>query len=208
MNEIVSDAFSTAIISNKMHVAFYLYREYQSSVFGNKDISIGSIIESFKNDLLYRSKIIHLEEKLFILDKFLSYIEYKQGFELIEKLRDLIVEKAEGNFLVYCSNPLKIITILLYLLRKLKFTYPMLLFKVDELSTILNDYAVCIIDNSTHVDEVEDMVLDHMYNGTQIIDMLAYIDNVPILQNSVIDTIVSGLYYGPYERQWFLKHSL
>ena len=58
---------------------------------------------------------------------------------------------------------------------------------------------MCIIDNSTHVDEVEDMVLDHLYNETQIIDMLAYTNNVPILQNSVIDTIVSSLYYGPYE---------
>lgn len=37
-DEIVSDSFSTAIMQNKMHIAFYLFRQYQAAVLGNNEL--------------------------------------------------------------------------------------------------------------------------------------------------------------------------
>jgi hypothetical protein len=52
------------------------------------------------------------------------------------------------------------------------------------------------------------MVLDKMYNGIEILDMLAYLNSIPLLQNPMIDVIISNMYYGPYQREFFLINSL
>lgn len=138
----------------------------------------------------------------------MPYIEYKQAHDLVESIKTLIMEQAELNFIVYLSNPIKIITVFLFLLTRLNKMYPLLKFKIEELSVILNKIAIEIMVNSKNIADVKDMILDYMYNGTQIVDMLAFIDNIPILQSQIMDSVVSNMYYGPYERQFFLKNSI
>jgi predicted ATP-grasp superfamily ATP-dependent carboligase len=91
LEEIVSDAFSICIINNKMHIAFYLYRQYREAVLGNKQLCIEALIAAFKNDYQTKSKILHLEERLFILEKFLSYIDYKGALEVLECFNELFM---------------------------------------------------------------------------------------------------------------------
>jgi hypothetical protein len=119
VSEIVSDAFSSCIIMNKMHIAFYLYREYKHAVLGNVQLSIDSLIYAFKHDFVNSSKILHLEERLFILEKFLPFIDYKKAFELLECIKNLMFEKAENNFLVFALNPLKIVVIIMGVIKQL-----------------------------------------------------------------------------------------
>ena len=57
------------------------------------------------------------------------------------------------------------------------------------------------------MNEVEDMLVDKNYSGTQVIDMIAFLDIIEILQNPMLDSIISNMYYGPYERELFLKKS-
>ena len=110
--------------------------------------------------------------------------------------------------MVYSVNPLKVIVVLLTVINRLSAIYPLLKFKASVLENALNQLGNLIIKGSTSIQEVEDMVLDKLYNNIEVLDMLAYLDNIPILQNPVIDVIVSRLYYGPYQREFFLKNCL
>lgn len=208
VQEIVSDSFSNAIIMNKMHIAFYLYREYRNAVLGNIQISIDSIIYAFKIDYQSHNKIKNVEERLFILEKFLPFIDYKKSFELIETFKSLLFEEANYNFLTYCLNPLKIIVMLMSLIKQLKVMYPLLKFQIDHLQEGLENVGSLLIRNSKSVEDVQDLLLDKLYNGIEIIDMVAYLNCIPILQNPVVDVIVSNMYYGPYQRGSFLRESM
>lgn len=208
LEEIVSDAFSTCIVSNKMHIAFYLYREYKQAVLGNVHLCIDALIYAFKEDYTNKSKITHLEERLFILDKFLPFIDYKRAFELLDCFEKLILEEASSNFIVYTVNPLKIMVILMAVSRDLSDKYPLLKFKADQVTNMLNIAGNLVIRFSLSVQDVQDMVLDRLYNNIEIIDMLAYLNNIPILQNPVLDVIVTNIYYGPYQREFFMSNSI
>ena len=199
--------FPNAIMLNKMHIAFYLFRQYQAAVLGNKELWIDSILWKFKNDYLYNTKIINFEERMFILAKFISSMDNKRAFEFISWMKDLILEVPESNFLVFVSNPIKIITMILDVLNRLKLMYPLLQFKIDYVEKVLSIAANSLIKWWTNINEVEDMFLDKLYNDIEVLDMIAYLNNTSILQNSVIDAIISNLYYGPYEREFFLSSS-
>ena len=58
------------------------------------------------------------------------------------------------------------------------------------------------------MNEVEDMLVDVNYSGIQVIDMIAFLDIIEILQNPILDSIISNMYYGPYQREVFLKKSI
>lgn len=49
------------------------------------------------------------------------------------------------------------------------------------------------------------MLIDKTYNGSEVIDLIDILNIIEILQNPMIDSIVSNMYYGPYERESFLK---
>ncbi|CAI2382176.1 unnamed protein product [Moneuplotes crassus] len=207
VQEIVSDCFANAIVMNKMHIAFYLYREYKKAVLGNVQMSIDSILYAFKVDYQVKNKIINVEERLFVLEKFIPYIDYQKSFELIETYRNLICETPELNFMTYCKNPLKIIVTMISQIRQLKIAYPLLKYQVDHLNDILENIGSIVIRNSKSVDDVQDLLLDKLYNDIEIIDMIAHLNCIPILQNPIVDVIISNMYYGPYQRGSFLKDS-
>ena len=72
---------------------------------------------------------------------------------------------------------------------------------------MLCDIANAIIDASSNLTEVEDLLRDKTYGGTEVINMIVFLDIIEILQNPMIDSIVSNMYFGPYEREFFLKKS-
>lgn len=57
------------------------------------------------------------------------------------------------------------------------------------------------------MNEIEDMLRDKDYSGTEIIDLIELLDIIEILQNPMVDSIVSNMYFGPYEREVILKKS-
>lgn len=165
-----------------MHIAFYLYSEYKEAVLGNVQLSIDSLLFAFKYDYQNSSKIMHLEERLFILEKLLPFIDYKKAFELLECIKKLLFEEPETNFIVFCLNPLKIVTMLMSVISQLRQKYALLTFQIDHLQKALDKTGYYIIKNSKSVQDVEDMVTDKLYNGVEILDMLAYLDSIPLLQ--------------------------
>ena len=206
-DEIISDAFSYAITINKLHIAFYLFKTYEDDVYGNKMLCIKSILNSFKNDDTQINQVMYLEERLFILEKFMNFIEYKMALEFLNVIHQEISDDPKINFLVYCSNPLKIIVMLLNIVIHLSSKHQNLKFKAQKVRSTLCDISNGIIDTSTSMNEVKDMLLDKTYNGTEVIDLIEMLDIIEILQNPMMDSIVSNMYYGPYERESFLKKS-
>jgi len=55
--------------------------------------------------------------------------------------------------------------------------------------------------------EIQDMLLDKTYSGIEIINLIESLDIIEILANPMIDSIVSNMYVGPYERELFLRKS-
>lgn len=82
-----------------------------------------------------------------------------------------------------------------------------LTFKVQKLRSSLCDVANKVIDTSSNMNEIEDMLLDKTYAGIEVINMIAFLDIIEILQNPMIDSIISNMYYGPFERETFIKQS-
>jgi len=111
------------------------------------------------------------------------------------------------NFLVYCPNPLKIIMMLLNIVIHLSTKHQNLRFKAQKVRSTLCDLANAIINSCSNVKEIEDMLLDKTYTGTEIIDMIEILNIIEILQNARVDNIVSNMYLGPYERESILKKS-
>ena len=207
VDEIISDAFSYAITLNKLHISFYLFKKYEDDVYGNKFIWIKSLVDSFRSDDTSVHQLMYLEERLFILEKFMKHIEYKMGFEFLTVLHGQIMDEPKDNFLVFWANPLKIILILLNISIHISTKHQNLKFKAQRFRSTLWDIANSIIDSSSNMNEVEDMLTDVNYSGTQVIDMIAFLDIIEILQNPMLDSIISNMYYGPYQREVFLKKS-
>ena len=92
LDEIVSDAFSYSISLNKLHIAFYLLNKYKDDVFGNQVSCIKSIFDSFRNDNTQINHLMYLEERLFILEKFMKFIDYKMGLEFLTIIHDQVLE--------------------------------------------------------------------------------------------------------------------
>ena len=205
IDEIISDAFSYSIIINKLHISFYLFKKYEDDVYGNKYICIKAIIDSFRLDATSVYQLMYLEERLFILEKFMSHIDYKMGFEFLTVVHHQIMDEPTENFLVYWSNPLKIILMFLNLSIHISSKHKNLIFKAKKFRSTLWDYANAIIESSLNISDVEDMLTDRNYSGIQIIDMIAYLDIIEILQNPMLDSIISNMYKGPYQREIFLR---
>ena len=206
-DEIISDAFAYSIRLNKLHIAFYLFNKYEEDVYGNKFQCIKSIFDSFRNDDDQVNHVMYLEERLFILEKFMTHIEYKMGLEFLSLIHLQITDNPKDNFLVYCANPLKIILILLNISIHISQKHQNLKFKAQKLRSSLCDIANAIIDASGNMNEVEDLLRDKTYSETEVINLIASLDIIEILQNPMIDSIISNMYFGPYEREFFLKKS-
>ena len=88
---------------------------------------------------------MNFEERMFILSKFIYSIDYKRAFELVSCMKDLILEVPESNFLVFVSNPIKIITMILDVMHRLKQMYPLLRFKIDYVEKVLSIASNSII---------------------------------------------------------------
>ena len=203
--EIISDAFSYSISINKLHISFYLFKTYEDDVYENKIECIKSILNSFKNDDTQSNQVMYLEERIFILEKFMQFMEYNLALDFLTVIHQEILDDPSINFLVYCPNPLKIIVMLLKIVINVSNKHKNLEFKAKKVRSSLCDIANGVIDTSSSTNEVKDMLIDKTYNGTEVIDLIDILNIIEILQNPMIDSIVSNMYYGPYERESFLK---
>ena len=100
-DEIISDAFSYSISKNKLNISFYLFKNYHSSIFGNKDVCIESLIQSLKDETKESNKILFANERLFIIQNMIRYIDHSQCYELFDTIHEIINEDPDSNFLVY-----------------------------------------------------------------------------------------------------------
>ena len=135
--EIISDAFSYSISINKLHISFYLFKTYEDDVYENKMECIKSILNSFKNDHTQSNQVMYLEERIFILEKFMQFIEYNLALEFLTVIHQEISDDPSINFLVYCPNPLKIIVMLLNIVINVSKKHKNLEFKAQKVRSSL-----------------------------------------------------------------------
>ena len=209
IDEIVSDAFSYSIIINKLHISFYLFKKYEDDVYGNKYICIKAIIDSFRLDSTSVYQLMFLEERLFIFRKNLwAILSTRWDLNFLTVLHNQIMDEPKENFLVYWSNPLRIVLMLLNISLHICAKHQNLIFKAKRFRSTLWDIANAVIESSSNISEVEDMLTDRNYSGIQVIDMIAFLDIIEILQNPMLDSIISNMYNGPYQREIFLRKSV
>ena len=185
-----------------------MLNKYDNDVYGNKLSWIQSIFDSFRNDDSQINHVMYLEERLFILEKLMGSMEYKISLEFLTVLQAQLLVEPIQNFLVYCANPLKIIIMLLNITNFISKKHQNLKFKSKLFRSTLWDTANAIIDSSSSINEVEDMLRDTTYNGIEVINMIEYLDIIEILQNPLMDNIISNMYLGPYEREYFISKSI
>ena len=116
-----------------------------------------------------------------------------------------IRERIATCFLTVSVNPLKIIIQLVDVIAKIEKLHPMLSFKTESLKKQLLDIGNCVIEETAAGDDIEILVQDTLYNGLQVIDMIAYLNLTDLLQSPIMDNIVSQYWEGPYERTSFMN---
>ena len=207
-DQIVSDAFAYSISINKLHVTFYLFKVYKRSVYGNRHLCIESIIDSLRLESVISKKINFIDERLFILTKMMKSIDHKLAFELFDTLEEVISDPAENNFLVYMINPIKTIVKIIYIIRYLITKHPILEYKGKKIREALCSIGNHIIYLNTDLKSVENTLVDKIYSGATTIDLIANIELIELLTNSLLDSVVSNLHIGSYQRNYFMDKSL
>jgi hypothetical protein len=86
-------------------------------------------------------------------------------------------------------------------------TFPMLVFKTQELKATILLIGNAIIEETAAGDDIMLMVEDKLYNQLTVVDMIAYLDITELLQSPVMDNIVSSYWEGPYEKKYFFNDS-
>jgi hypothetical protein len=207
-DDIVSDAFTYSIQINKFHLTFYLFKVYNKSVYGKRHACISSIINSLKLEAIGANKINFIDERLFILTKMMKFMDHKLAYKFLDTFEDIVKSSAEHNFLVYMTNPVKTIVKIIYVIRFLVGKHPILEFKGKNIRSDLANIANHIIYLNTDLKSVEDVLVDKMYSGTTVIDLIGNIELIELLTNSLLDSVVSNLHVGSYQREFFMERSL
>ncbi|CAI2385480.1 unnamed protein product [Moneuplotes crassus] len=205
---LVSDAFSYSISINKLHITFYLFKQYKKSVFGNSDQCIRSIIDSVHSEALTQNKASSLDERLFIITKLMKKMDHKLAYEFLDLMDEIILYPADKNLFVYMPNTLKTICKIIYIISSLVKLHPSLSFKGNKIRTTLTNIGNHILHKNTDLTEVEDILYDEMYSGTKVIDLIAIVQIQEFLNNPLLDSVISNIYLGSYQRNFFLKRSL
>ena len=113
----------------------------------------------------------------------------------------------KDNFLVHCSNPLKIIVILLMLTKKFCRKFPGVSSKALRIHGILIKVGISLIETINSTELLKDICEDTLFNGSTVIDMIAHFDLVELLENPYMDNLISQYWTGPYENYFFLRPS-
>ena len=64
-----------------------------------------------------------------------------------------------------------------------------------------------MIENSEDGEEIEIMCRDRLYNGFEVLDLIAYLNVTEWLNTPLMDNIINTLWEGPYETAAFWKNS-
>jgi len=145
-------------------------------------------------------------EFLDILTGLLDLGDFDEEDRVNHTLRKLSQDKVSGSFLTYCVNPLKILIMIVDIAESIGQKYTMLFVKTDEVKALAIELAIAVIEEAAAGDDVQLMIEDKMYNGLEVIDMIAYLDVKDILNSPVMD-IVSSYWEGPYEKASFWYES-
>ena len=207
-DDIVSDAFSYSISINKLHITFYLFKIYKSSVFGNSSASISSIINSLRIESSITNKVYFFEERLFIIEKLMKMMDHKLTYEFFDLLQEIIDVEADHNLLVFLTNTVKVICKMIYIISYLVTLHPSLQFKGKKIRETLANIANHVLHKNSDLREVEDLLHDKLYSGTKVIDLIANVKIIEIMNNPLLDSVVSNIYVGSYQRDFFMKRSL
>lgn len=205
---IVSDAFSYSISINKLHITFYLFNQYQRSVFGNSEQCIESIITSIQSESATANKVLSIDERLFIMTKLMKYMDHKVTYTFLDLMQEIVSAPAENNLFVYMPNTLKSISKIIYIIQHLVKLHPSLSFKGNKIRETLTNIGNNILHKNTDLAEVEDIINDVLYSGTKVIDVIANNSMSEFMNNPLLDSVVSNIYVGSYQRDFFLKKSL
>lgn len=101
-NDLLSQTLEYSIEIDRMKVAFYMIRRYSTLVFKNKQALVHQLVECLKlyNDVDIREKgcgIMHLEEKLYIIEILLPYINLWNALDYGKAISILLNYDDEGE---------------------------------------------------------------------------------------------------------------
>ena len=77
----------------------------------------------------------------------------------------------------------------------------MLRFNVSKIRRVLCDICNAIINDCNDLKEVEDLLIDRLYSGEETIELFSRLDVVEVLENEILDSVVSNIFMGRYIRE-------
>lgn len=80
----------------------------------------------------------------------------------------------------------------------------MLVFKTKFLRSQIIGIGEKIIEEQAAGEDIQLLLEDTNFNGTNVLDNIAYLDITELLMNPVMNEIVSIYWDGPYESNFFL----
>ena len=83
--------------------------------------------------------------------------------------------------MTYSVNPLKIVLQLISVIMQIEKLHPMLGFKTQSLKNYILEIGNEIIEETAAGDDIEILVSDKLYNGLEVIDLIAYLNVTELL---------------------------
>lgn len=96
----ISDLFAYSISIYKLNISLYLYKNFKDYVFAAKSDVLEAIISTFHSQK-DEKHFPYVDEILFILKKFIEFIDYDMAFDLINVIEFLATKSSDENFLAY-----------------------------------------------------------------------------------------------------------
>ena len=79
----------------------------------------------------------------------------------------------------------------------------MLVFKTMGIIDMAVEICNAIIEETATGEDIENLIEDRMYDGEQVIEWIANLNVVGLLQSPIMDNIISQYWEGPYEKDYY-----
>ena len=114
----------------------------------------------------------------------------------------------KDNFLIHTPNPLKIMIKTITIIKRLEKQFSHVRQESNSVIETLTKLTVDYIQTIKNSQTLKTFFSEPTYDGCDTLDLIASYDLTKILENEVIDTLVTQYWNGPYECMYFMNNSL
>lgn len=207
--------FSYSLTENNMSLAIRIYNSFKWVFDRSSEHALNEVLYVLNSDinevLTLRKKqmVQYFEEKLYFVELFQAHFSYNQAkmfIELIEKilsnddreeLRDI-----ESSCFVACSNPLKIMVLVMSILLNLAKKYENLTLRIIQIKENITSLCNLFLDVGVSTNEVERFLNEDWYNGKDVIEMISKHCIYEILAHPNVQMIVENYWSGPFQTKF------